>query len=344
MKTWLGASVLVLAGAAAVAAEAPPEWGYPAIPPGYQAPPESAQPIRLPGSDKSYTAKEIGDAFNPPDWNPGEHPPMPDIVAHGKKPDVNACALCHLTTGAGHPESANIRGLPAGYFEEQLHEFRDGNRASMLPGRSNNMIRFAKNMTDDEIKQAAAYFSSMKPIAWTKVVETATVPKTYVGEGNMRFAAAGPDKEPIGKRIIELPDNEERAKARDPHSPFVAYVPEGSIKGRRDAGHHGGQRQDHPMLGLSRRGLQGHRQRAAAGGTFGDLSVPATQRHPARNPPRQRGGPDAASCRQTEPGRHDRAGCFHGLADALSGASRIVDVGRPRGYVPGSVTRPGGDE
>jgi cytochrome c553 len=230
MNYWLGASVLVLAGAAAFAAEAPPEWAYPAAPAGFQPPPGKEQPIRLPGSDKSYTEKEIGDAFNPPDWNPGEHPPMPDIVAHGKKPDVNACALCHLTTGAGHPESANIRGLPAGYFEEQLHEFRDGNRASMLPGRSNNMIRFAKNITDDEIKQAAAYFSSMKPIAWTKVVETATVPKTYVGEGNMRFASAGPDKEPIGKRIVELPDNEERAKARDPHSPFVAYVPTGSIK------------------------------------------------------------------------------------------------------------------
>ena len=230
MKHWFAASALVLAGAAALAAEAPPEWAYPAIPPGYQAPAESAQPIRLPGSDKSYTAKEIGDAFNPPDWNPNEHPPMPDIVAHGKKPDVNACALCHLTTGSGHPESANIAGLPAGYFEEQLHEFRDGNRASMLPGRSNNMIRFAKNMNDEEIKQAAAYFSSLKPVAWTKVVETATVPKTYVGEGNMRFASAGPDKEPIGKRVIELPENEERAKARDPHSPFVAYVPPGSIK------------------------------------------------------------------------------------------------------------------
>jgi cytochrome c553 len=184
----------------------------------------------VPGSAKTYTEKDIGNAFGPPDWFPDEHPPLPDIVAHGKAPNVNGCALCHLTMGYGHPESANIAGLPAGYFEEQLHEFRDGNRASMLAGRSANMIRFAQNMTDDEMKQAAAYFSSMKPFAWTKVVEAATVPKSYVGEGNMRFAAEGGAKEPIGQRIIELPQEEERAKLRDPHSPFVAYVPPGSIK------------------------------------------------------------------------------------------------------------------
>ena len=61
----------------------------------------------------------------------------------------------------------------------------------MLPGRSNNMIRFAKSMTEDEIKQAAAYFSAMKPAVWTKVVETQTVAKSYVGEGNMRFVPKG---------------------------------------------------------------------------------------------------------------------------------------------------------
>ncbi len=230
MKKWLAASVLILAPLIAIAAEAPPEWAYPAAPPGYQPPPDNGQPKKVPGSTKTYTEKDIGNGNGPPDWFPDEHPAMPDIVAHGKAPNVNACALCHLTMGYGHPESANIAGLPAAYFEEQLHEFRDGNRASMLPGRSANMIRFAKNMTDDEIKQAAAYFASIKPVAWTKVVEAATVPKSFVGEGNMRFVAEGGAKEPIGQRIIELPQDEERAKLRDPHSPFVAYVPPGSIK------------------------------------------------------------------------------------------------------------------
>jgi cytochrome c553 len=224
-------SMLVLAPVLALAAEAvPQEWAYPAMPPGYQVPPGGTELMHLPGTTKAYTEEETRDAFNPPDWYPNEHASMPEIVAHGKKPDVMACALCHVTMGYGHPESANIAGLPAGYIEEQLHEFANGDRASMLPGRSNNMIRFAKNMTEDEIKQAAAYFSAMKPVVWTKVVETDMVAKSYVGEGNMRFAAAGNAREPIGRRIIELPENEERAKLRDPHSPFVAYVPTGSIK------------------------------------------------------------------------------------------------------------------
>ena len=225
----LAVSLLVLAPVLAFAAEAPPEWAYPAAPADFKLPPADPQPKGLPGSQKKYTEEETRDAFNPPDWYPNEHPRMPDVVAHGKKPDVSACALCHVTMGYGHPESANITGLPAPYIEEQLREFQNGNRASMLPGRSNNMIRFAKNMTDEEIKQAAAYFSAIKPVVWTKVVETDTVPKSYVGEGNMRFAEATA-KEPIGRRIIELPEDEERAKLRDPHSPFIAYVPTGSIK------------------------------------------------------------------------------------------------------------------
>ena len=104
--------LLVLAPVVAFAAEAPPEWAYPAAPSGFQPPPDDGQAKHVPGSTKAYTEKQIGDAFNPPDWNPDEHPPLPEIVAHGKKPDVNGCALCHLTMGYGHPESANIAGLP----------------------------------------------------------------------------------------------------------------------------------------------------------------------------------------------------------------------------------------
>src|SRR5262245_11294817 len=228
----LALSLLVLAPVIAIAAPAPApqEWAYPAFPADFKLPPADPAQKHLPGSTKAYTEEQTRDAFNPPDWYPNEHAAMPEIVAHGKRTDVNACALCHVTMGYGHPESANITGLPAAYIEEQLYEFKSGNRASMLPGRSNNMIRFATNMTDDEIKQAAAYFSAIKPVVWTKVVETDMVSKSYVGEGNMRFASAGSAKEPIGKRIIELPDNEERAKLRDPHSPFVAYVPKGSVK------------------------------------------------------------------------------------------------------------------
>ena len=92
----LAVSLLVLAPVLAFAAEAPPEWAYPAAPADFKLPPADPQPKGLPGSQKKYTEEETRDAFNPPDWYPNEHPRMPDVVAHGKKPDVSACALCHV--------------------------------------------------------------------------------------------------------------------------------------------------------------------------------------------------------------------------------------------------------
>ena len=93
------------------------------------------------------------------------------------------------------------------------------------------MVSFAKAMTEDEIAAAANYFSSMKWTPWIKVVETTTVPKTRSAGGlfiPLQGAAAG--TEPIGNRIIEVPvDPDHTETLRDPHSPFIAYVPVGAV-------------------------------------------------------------------------------------------------------------------
>ena len=39
----------------------------------------------------------------------------------------------------------------------------------------------------------------------------------------------GSDKEPIGARIIEVPEHPDRTELRDPRSGFIAYVPTGSL-------------------------------------------------------------------------------------------------------------------
>ena len=223
------AALLVLIPSVVIAADTLPNWAFLSRTPGIPEGPEDKQPRHRPGSDKAYTQAQIDDIFNPPDWYPNEHPPMPQLVAHGKAPVVHGCAQCHLTTGRGHPESANLAGLPAGYIEEQIAEFRNGTRTSSLPANS-IMITMSKELSEEEVKPAAEYFASIKPQVWTKVVETADVPKSYVGEGNMRFAFPGGEKEPLGRRILELPSDEIGAKSRDPHSPFIAYVPVGSIK------------------------------------------------------------------------------------------------------------------
>ncbi len=45
----------------------------------------------------------------------------------------------------------------------------------------------------------------------------------------MRFAASEGGTEPVGNRIIVLPQDAARAQSRDPHSGFIDYVPVGSL-------------------------------------------------------------------------------------------------------------------
>jgi len=105
-------------------------------------------------------------------------------------------------------------------------EFKNGGRKGV---RATVMVAIAQAILDADSLAAAEYFASLKPGVWTRVVETDTVPKSYVGAGGMRFVAPDGGREPIGNRIIVLPQDEERAKSRDPHSGFIDYVPLGSI-------------------------------------------------------------------------------------------------------------------
>ncbi len=72
-----------------------------------------------------------------------------------------ACGSCHLMSGIGHPESANLTGYTADYLVQQMHDFRNGTR----PDFARRMDTFAKAMTDDEIRQAAEWFAALPPQA-----------------------------------------------------------------------------------------------------------------------------------------------------------------------------------
>jgi cytochrome c553 len=209
---------------------APGRGGPPAAPAAAPAPDET--PRRLPGSTGSFTVAQIRDAFGPADWYPGDHPAMPEIVAHGRRPDVRACSLCHYPNGKGRPENAGVSGLPVSYFMQTMADFKSGARKS-ADARKNNtnvMIAIAKGMTDEETKAAAEYFAAIKWTPWMKVVEASTVPKTRIA-GGMFLRLEGKDTEPIGERIIETPEDVEATEVlRNPRSGFIAYVPTGSLK------------------------------------------------------------------------------------------------------------------
>jgi len=208
----------------------PPPWAYPVNPPDDK-PPADDGPHSVPNSSKSFTRPQILDTFNVPDWHPEDHPAMPDVVEHGRKPAVRACGYCHLPTGLGRPENASVAGLSADYIVEQVAEFKSGARKSSEPKMQppNAMIAAAKGATDEDVKIAAQYFASLKLKPWVKVVEATTVPKTRVS-ATMLIQDVGAGSEPLGNRIIELPEDLSRARLRDSASGFVAYVPPGSIQ------------------------------------------------------------------------------------------------------------------
>jgi cytochrome c553 len=189
----------------------------------------------LPGSTAQFTLAQVRDANGPADWFPGDHPQMPPIVAQGRRDAmILACSLCHYPNGKGRPENAGVSGLPVEYFIKTMSDFKNDHRKSSdaRKANTNRMIAFAKAMTDDEIKAAAEYFAAMKWTPWVKVVETDEVPKTRIA-GGMFIALEGADagKEPIGQRIIEVPENAEQTETlRNPRSGFIAYVPAGAIK------------------------------------------------------------------------------------------------------------------
>jgi len=188
--------------------------------------------LHLDGSTLEFTRAQVSDGFAPADWFPGDHPAMPEIVAKGRRPDIRACALCHYPNGQGRAENAGVNGFPADYFLQQLKDFAAGNRKSADTRKQNTgaMASIAKAMTEEEMKAAADYYAAIPFKQWIKVQESATAPKTRINVG-LFLALDGNETEPLGDRIIEVPVSAEQTETyRNPHSPFIAYVPAGSVK------------------------------------------------------------------------------------------------------------------
>jgi cytochrome c553 len=223
-------------------ADGKPTWAY-AVAPGPAPTPgapqaarggRAAQPpdptlVTLPGSRFSFTRAQVRDAYAPADWFPEDHPVMPEVVAHGRQPDARACGFCHMPNGKGRPENAPVAGLPKDYIVRQLLEFRSGARATAEPRKPNDMLLISQRLTDDDIREASEYFSSMPWTQWIRVVEVDVVPKTRIA-GQMFHLVDDGTTEPIGNRIVEAPENEAEEQLRAPRTGFVAYVPKGSIK------------------------------------------------------------------------------------------------------------------
>jgi cytochrome c553 len=254
-----GAAFAQKSGSAPAAPESDsfPAWAYPWAP-DFKVPPDNGGATHVPDSTASFTVTQERDLFFVPDWHPGDHAPMPDIVARGRRPDVRACGSCHRAEGTGGPENASLAGLSAAYIAQQMADFKSGARKFAGPQRSPvlMMTAIAKAATDAEVQAAAAYFSALKPKSIINVVETDVVPVTQIARFFYTTVANGVI-EPIGRRIVEVPVDLEQFEHRDSRSRFTAYVPIGSIAKGETLAKTGGSGTTIPCAGCHGPGLNG---------------------------------------------------------------------------------------
>jgi len=220
-------------------------WAYPAAvkAPLPQAP---AGPQRVPGSKLTFTGAQINDGDIQVDWFPDEHPKPPAVVVQAHKDGPTPCAECHMVDGQGFLAIPNLSGLPAAYIIQQVQEFRSGRRASWQHDReaTREMIEVARKLSDQDLAEAAAYFSSLPRLPRYRVVETDQGPVTKPNFYGWLDIAPGGEMEPIGGRVIEVAEDFPRMVLGDPHTGGVVYAPKGAI-GRGEAlvksGGHNGQ-------------------------------------------------------------------------------------------------------
>ena len=187
--------------------------------------------LHVPGSTKVFTDTEINGGSSTVDWFPASHPTPPAPVISGRAGSYSACGGCHLIDGRGKPDTADLQGLPIGYFLQQLDDMKNDRRHGSVPHATiTSMIPVAKAIGDDDAKSAAEYFHSISPVRTTRLVETDMVPVTHPGPHAIQVVDPSGAKEPIGMRIIEVPEDFDRTLLRDPTSGFIAYVPVGSVQ------------------------------------------------------------------------------------------------------------------
>ena len=201
-------------------------WAFPGV--GREsAPAPGARIERLPGCSRSFTEAALNDPTHALDWYPEEHPPAPRSVLAGAG-GAYACGYCHLVTGAGRSENAQLRGQPVTYIEEQVHAFATGARRSAGPASPTDyMAAAARQVNPADLHAAAQYFASLEPRRHARVVEAVVIPRATAEGYLYRFDPSAHER--LRNRVVEGAVDAERHRLHDPHEQSIAYVPVGSI-------------------------------------------------------------------------------------------------------------------
>lgn len=184
------------------------------------------------GSNQTFSRTQVLNGFDVVDWHPESHPPAPDIVMKGHRPQPTACAFCHLPNGAGLAENAPLAGLPVEYFLRQIRDFRSQTRLTMDMRMAawHGMAEYiTPPLTDTDARVAAEYYAKLKLKPYLKVVETSVIPKMQSIQYTL-VPLEGGGTEPIGDRIVETPTDLVRHDLLDSEVGYTVYVPKGSVK------------------------------------------------------------------------------------------------------------------
>jgi cytochrome c553 len=175
-----------------------------------------------------FSHSDVDDPYAAPNWGPGDGPAMPVVVATGNGPaGAWACSRCHMPNGSGRPNYGDLAGLNADYILRQVQAFKTGDRTGKLA--TLMLTPFAKTelVGEADLIAVANYYAGLKPHKTVSVVEAAEVPRTINGPEGLWIPKEG--TVPLGKKVVMIPDDPDRAIARDPRATFTAYVPPGSI-------------------------------------------------------------------------------------------------------------------
>lgn len=72
------------------------------------------------------------------------------------KAKAESCAMCHGDDGKGDEKYPAIAGMSVADFTKAMSEYRDGTRTE-----NKMMVKAAKKLSDEDIADLAAYFSSL---------------------------------------------------------------------------------------------------------------------------------------------------------------------------------------
>jgi cytochrome c553 len=93
------------------------------------------------------------------------------------------CAICHGPTGVSRADSPNLAGQYAATIYKQLHDFKTGARYN------STMSPFALNMTDQDMRDLAAYYAYLPRLPEKRPAGSAPVPAIVLSGSPMRGIA-----------------------------------------------------------------------------------------------------------------------------------------------------------